>query len=1223
MPPRDPNDYQDNGMQRQAGLIPPVGMPPMMTGFPGQTAASVAQYFQTGIPGGGGFPNAFPQPMPTFTTSSPFMPGPSGVMMPMYGAAPSNPFAAMGGRPAMGGGSMYGGGAMGPPPAYAGAQGQAPVLFAPQTPPGFFDTPHQTAMRQQYASDQRLAALSVGAPGIGARMGTNLAAGAAGFAVGGPVGGLLGFAASEMSGLGRGAQNMYMRNFGASQLNTQAYGAALQDTSASFISGGPAGSITGAGFSRPAALQTASMLTEMAGSRDFRTATSNRFNTGDVMRIAQGGAESGLMSGVQSPEQMRDRVRQLAQSLTSFMELAQEPDIRRAIQTMGNMQMQGLNMNETMQAVRNGRTFARAAGMSFNAMAEMGGGMGAQTFQSLGLTQGLGFQTGMQNMGLAGMSQNLRTLSPQMMNLVGGTQGLAGLNTMFSAGMLQMPMVAPGVMSARGGIDVNAMRGLMGGGADVFGLTSRGAGTLGGMARGMGVEGLGMAMAMQPMLQDTMGRILQSQGPFAQRGFEDRSIINTMGHMRHRGSAGFITSAQLMGMGQSQAVARAMEVGDPRFWARQRDQIGQQGVERVRADMRREDAESQTSWLDEATSAFTPVARARQWMSGVGRSLRRFGETLTQGFQRDSAVEFDSRESRQFGREMLRSDDFWSGFNRFQEGGSRRRTFGGQLRYDTALAQQRGLSGVAAGVSGFFSGDREEEGRLFEARGEFARGVLRASPMSAAGQARSERSVFGTEEAARGFQTDLLRTLGDQGNQQGRFLLNTAGRGASIAAGLFTVGGQALSALGAMPSGEIVGRGGFDINAIQESMVTNVMRGRGVGRDAAQTIVRQQMPAILSQARRSVETYGTREDVTRLRQQERLFQEQDDPSIRDVAIRGAGMQRHAAEGLLGITPGTLAGRQGAEVTQGVMALIDRAGSGIGNTSTRRQESRGIIAQLAMLHHRMQGSGPWSTEDRRAASAQYQRISARARQDLGLTREQQMAMEDQSRTMSQHGNIPAEAIAQGENLVRGDVATLVRRGRAAGVEGQRGQLHQDVSTGMGVLAAAGGQLGGIFAGAHGPADVMRRLTEIGNDQDRLATLRREDSTMADAAVQAARGNTTRAQGLMGERAQAAAQSRRAVDRNLGGFGGALGSVLEFIGVQQGAAERNRIASRVSADAQTNRAIGQNVAGEQAAVNAGIGGSGDQLAVAARELRAAARLLSGTAETARMGDLTGDE
>lgn len=1225
MPPPDPNDYQDNGMQRNAGLIPPMFGPPVMASYPGQTAAAVAQYFQTGIPGGsmggGGFPNAFPQPMPTFTTASPFMPGPSGVMMPMYGAAPSNPFGMGGGRPAMGGGSMYGGGPMGPPPAYAGPQGQAPVLFSPQIPQGFFDTPFQTAQRQQFATEQRMSALGVGAQGIGARMGMDLAAGYAGFRAGGVLGGLAGFAGSELLGLGRGAQNMFMRNFGAPQLNTQAYGAAIQDMSSSFMSGGPNGAMTGSGFTRTAALNSASMLTDMAGSRDFRQSTFNRFNTSDVMRIAQGGAEAGLMQGVQSPEQMRDRVRQLAQSLTSFMELAQEPDVRRAIQTMGNMQMQGLNINETMQAVRNGRTFARAAGMSFNAMAEAGGGMGAQTFQSLGLTQGLGFQTGMQNLGLAGMSQNLRTLNPQMMNLVGGAQGLASMNTMFSAGMLQMPMMAPGVMTANGGIDVNAMRGLMSGGADIFGMTGRGASTLGTMGRRMGVEGLGMALAMQPMLQDTMGRMLQSQGPFAQRNFEDMSTMNLMRNMRQRGSAGFITAAQMSGMGQSQALARAMEVGDPRFWARQRDQLASRATERAGEDIRREDAEGQTSWLDELTSASSTVADTRRWFSGLGRGLRRVGETFTRGFGRDTPAAFDSRASRQFAREASRTDEFWEGLRGFTRGGSSQRSLGGGLDFDVELARQQGARGLFAGLTGVTMDPamRELEGRRFEQRGTFARGVLTARTMGADEQVRSQRDVFGSVDAARAFQREALQTLGDQGNQQGRLLANTAWRATVGAAGMFTPAGRAADMVGALPTGNIVGRSGFDIEAIQRSMVQNVMRGRGVGERAAQDIVRQNMPAIMSQLRDEVETTGTRDQIRALRDARAAWERQEDPTVRNAGERGYAMQRRATEGLLGLQENALTGRQGREVTTQVMRAIDNAGEGVGGTSRQRQQSRGIIFQMAALGRIARGSGNWSSEQRAQASAQIRALRGEAQRQLGLNDEQGTSLTRAAARLEGTAHITAEVEAQGAALLNVDPRTAVRRGATAGAEGQRGQQYADIAVGMRTMAGFGNEVGGIFAAAgQDPDAALRALGDIGNDRTRLDALRRQDRSLADAAVAAARGNTGRAREIFTQRTQAAGRATAAVDEALGSTEGIWGSIRSFFGIGRG--ERNRMVQRAMADPNFNRQMGENVATEQAATDAGVGGPNDQLVTAARELRAAARLLSGAAESGQLDDLT---
>jgi hypothetical protein len=105
------------------------------------------------------------------------------------------------------------------------------------------------------------------------------------------------------------------------------------------------------------------------------------------------------------------------------------------------------------------------------------------------------------------------------------------------------------------------------------------------MTERLGVGGLGMAVAMQPMLQDSLGRMIQAQGPFAQRNMEDRQVLSLARQMGMGGSQGFLTAAQALGMDRTQALARATEMGSGAYWSTQRAQLATDQRE-ARADKR-------------------------------------------------------------------------------------------------------------------------------------------------------------------------------------------------------------------------------------------------------------------------------------------------------------------------------------------------------------------------------------------------------------------------------------------------------------------------------------------------------------------------------------------------------------------------------------------------------------------------------------------------------------
>ena len=656
-----PDPFGYNSMQAQAGLPPPQVI------FPGQVSAAIAA--QGGI---GAFGTLFPsQTYQTAVGAPPIFQGPTGLMAAMNPGAPFNPYAAanpyaglssygnLAGRP-----SPFASYAPQPPPAYAGPPGTGALPFAPLPAASPFDTPYAAGIAQHHATQAQ--AWTVGQAGGGAlaHLGGNLAGAAAGAFLGSPLGpvgalagGVAGFLGAERYGVGRAAQNVYGNNVVAPRLAE--YGAAqgLEHLSQGFVASGGFMHAGGAGFSHHAAHEAAHGLTEMANSAGFRRDTRDRFNQQDVFRMTQISGETGMLSGVNTPQGVTSRMRDIAKSLSAFMELAKEPDIQRAIQTMGQLRASGLNLHETMSAVASGRNFARLAGTTFQGLAETGGALGSQTFQSMGLSQGLGFQAGMASYGQASSSINQGIINPQIASLVGGREGLATLNAMHSGAQLQLPMVAPGLMSTGGGLHAGAMRNMLSGNADLVGMTGRGSSVLSGMADRFGVGGLGMAVGMQPLVQDSIGRVLQSRGPFAGRNLEDVSIVNMMRQMGLSGSSGFMTAAQMMGMQGTAALARTTELQSGAYWDTQRSQLTANRREaRADADREREAATPRVlRTLRESTGIGDTVA-------GVEHAVHHFGIGVSRALRGTEAMDDYGAPTTDEGRRRLdrtyRSEDF-------------------------------------------------------------------------------------------------------------------------------------------------------------------------------------------------------------------------------------------------------------------------------------------------------------------------------------------------------------------------------------------------------------------------------------------------------------------------------------------------------------------------------------------------------------------------------------
>lgn len=1037
-------------MQAQAGMFPT----PQVV-FPGQVSAAIATQGPLGafsaLPG---------QTYQTAVGTPPIYQGPTGIMAPIGPAAPYNPYASLG---------VYGGGrgasspfspySPNPPPAYGGLQGVGAIPFAPPQPMGSFETPYGNLLGQEHANEQRAWIQSQGYRGIMAHLGANLGGAAAGAyagrrfgRLGMGLGALGGFFGSEALGLGRGAQNLYGNWVAAPQMASFGAGLGIGNMSQGFISSGADLHESGQGFSFGAAQQAAGGLSALANSRSFRRETYDRFNQQDVFRIAQASGEQGLLTGVGSPQGMSERVRGIARSLTQFMELAREPDVLRAIQTMGSLRSSGLNLNETLSAVQQGRLFARQAGTTFQGLAEIGGALGSQTFQSMGLTQGVGFTAGMAHYGGAQASINRGTLSPQLAAMIGGAQGLSTLNTMFSGSMLQLPMVAPGAMNARGGLDANAVQALLSGRSDLFSMTSRGSNQLSNMAGGMGIGGLGMAIAMQPLLQDSIGRMVQAQGPFAQRHMEDRQIMNLARQMGMGGSTGFLTAAQTLGMSQSQAVARATELGSSGYWQGQHQQLAVQQQE-VRAAADRDREQNREGFMEQA--------RRQVWS---GSSAQRAQRRLSLGWDRlwdvgDSGTyqytERDDAARRRMDRQ-LRSGSFDQYLSRQHDGG-----LSSGIDTDYALAQARGARGLGAlsGALAFQFRPQEERQRL--ARGYAEAGTFASNFLSAT-EGEQRRAMGRMDEVFRGRAgaAEFTRRILDQagganslGYQIGGGVVNLGTRA------LFGVAGSGLIDVGnALGSRSLQGQ---DLRTAYEA----TMRGRGMSSaDIARHWERDQ-GTIAAMASHEAAAQGMS------RSEREAFEETQrrGADFRTGRTGHGGETRAAYRRVLGDT--------GVAAQRGFRDVFDQA-RGVGREGSDQQRaSRRAVAALALAQVQMRSGNVEAAALARGRAEQIR--SALNPRELFDIDQQATGLADRY----EH-NDDAQRAARGMFDQRGSGTDILARIGSAEDTLLNEQAGHRLQLGYRSLAGMGREMADVFGGTDGSTGVgtfESRLSHMTEDQ----------------------------------------------------------------------------------------------------------------------------------------------
>lgn len=1183
--------------------------------------------------GSGAFPT---QQFPTFTTGPSLTQFPTGVMMPNMPGAPYNPYAGMGAPPGGYGGSLYGPSAGYAPPAYAGPQG-----FRPPNPQ--FNTPFAAGLEQQEAWNERMAQGGFAGIGIGARLGANAIGGGIGAALGGRlgggmgamIGGAAGFFGAEALGIGRGAQNAMMEYGVGPSISMRGYGAGIEQLSRGFVSGGAFGNASGSGFSQGASLQASNMLGEMAGSSSFRRETQDRFNLSDVMRITQGSSQAGMMEGVQSPEQMRGRVREIARSLSAFMELAQEPDLQRAISTMGQLRASGLNLNETMSAVRNGRTFARMAGMTFEQMASTGGAMGGQTYQSMGLGQGLGFQVGMGNLGQAQMAANQGRINPTLMGLMGGPQGYANLNNAYSASFMQLPMLAPAMMGAGGGLNANALQGLMSGQSNVFNMAGQAANNLTGMTRRFGVEGLGGAIAMQPYLQTQIGQMLESQGPFARRNMEDQQIFKMMREMGQRGSQGFMTVAQTLGMSREQAMARAMEMNSPGHFDNMRQQVDVQRRDARSAELRENEAR-RPGVLDVLSENYEGVAGARRGFGRARQGISDFFSDVTGGGGRFQgwSPQTDS-ERRQYNR-FLRSDAFRSRqheMDTMSRGAGGTGSWGESFDAYRTIAESRGGSGIASVLAAPILGmrmstsERDATLRDLQAGGSMMQAGMNSSLNDEVQASRRLSRVLGGQ-MAHDVQGDMARRMTQMLGEGGAGMSRGMGMGVNAA---FRTGVSGLTR-GFLDPGNIVGGRTHGISDMRNQLVQS-LESHGMGHEQATRTAQEQLRNVMTGSGSMMRLMMTPSEESAARDQIGFGQRTQVPGGGSLDA-ARSMELRGARALLG-SEGAETGTRGQRMRDQIAGYF-RAAEGVGNQGSKKQElSQRYVSMMMMLGDviRDPAAGP---ERIQTAKNRMSQLLQQMKQDR-FTDEEIRRMTNEADRHVHSGQVTEahrEAARQFVDSTKDarSATDLLNRAKEGRDSTMAGRAQRNMLEGAEQMARGHGVMSQVFQGfdaRHGTSeDVTNRL--MGMSEDQLRELSREHGGAELAQrIRAAKGGNRGAMAQilgsdLGGPGDARARARQEYANTRRGFANTIRNIFTS-GVSAFESEGDYLDRTVGGGTAADaRAEGQqrdinNL--ESSARQAGMGGPNDMLLSAAQELRRAAELFTGAAQTHQMDNLIG--
>lgn len=367
-----------------------------------------------------------------------YPPPPSAPMPSVSVMGGMSPFAGMMGGGFGGGGGGFGGGAA---PGFAGgatnvlgSMGPAPRLpsifnpFAPTLPAAHFSSPAMRSLQvmqtQQSQMMGTIAGIGEGALGIG------------GSILGGMVGGRFGMLGGIAGSLGGGMLAHGVANMIFNPVTQDfARGRQIQAMTAPFMVSGPnMNTMTGQGLSAQAGRDVATGIRHLQRDYDFER---TGFNTQDALRIMQMSASTGLLTGANSPDQIVSKVKEISKTVKVLMRITGDPDVRDAIQSLGQMRELGFaGLGAQAGAVANRAAFARMAGMSQAGMNQVGMA-GAGMAEQFGLAGSTGYSAGMAGAGLANLAASSGALNDLQLARAGGRQGLGQISAMGQLASMQ------------------------------------------------------------------------------------------------------------------------------------------------------------------------------------------------------------------------------------------------------------------------------------------------------------------------------------------------------------------------------------------------------------------------------------------------------------------------------------------------------------------------------------------------------------------------------------------------------------------------------------------------------------------------------------------------------------------------------------------------------------------------------------------------------------------
>lgn len=216
------------------------------------------------------------------------------------------------------------------------------------------------------------------------------------------------------------------------------------------ITSGNSLDVSGTGLSQLAAQQGVRGMYSLA-------ADDAVFTRRDFTGMTDAAGSSGLLNMINSPQEMKRRMGDVAKAMRVFMDVANDPDMRSALKSMGELYNAGVSLGGLNQAASNIKQFARMAGVTVDEAMSTSGAQGGYMYKQMGLTQGAGIQAGVAGQGLANTLVQTGALTQADVNRMGGVTGIGQGFTQAGAGFLgrgSSPFL-PGLLKAGPGGSVS------------------------------------------------------------------------------------------------------------------------------------------------------------------------------------------------------------------------------------------------------------------------------------------------------------------------------------------------------------------------------------------------------------------------------------------------------------------------------------------------------------------------------------------------------------------------------------------------------------------------------------------------------------------------------------------------------------------------------------------------------------------------------------------------